>query len=451
MPSRYCAAVVAVLLGGAVGVAADPPRSTPDTVRATIKKLWSNDGDEAATAFTDLEGDPLALPVLRRAAATDPNASHRGVLERLIEKAVLGRDKVLAERVERWAQEGRLDLLTEVRSLTDGKAAEAALDHLLRAAESLREKGGDLVSTRFDKRRRFGPWKWVDGEEFRRSGPKPLFDTEVPLLETYWNQTQAIFADRITAPTREFQYSLVVCRSEFKYLPRTKPQFDDRLSTWNCCTLFANTIVGFEEAGNSVLVLDGDAELYPRARFSGTVLVVNGDVREVGELNKAGFTTCVVWATGDITLTPRTKPHLETVFFAGGKVADAEKVAAKGCAESGVTDFPVLFLNPAEYGLTLEATEGGVKVTRVREKSVFADAGVKAGDVIPRVGQVATATAPAFRRELRRGVIEGAVLLDVVRGKEKLELLVAVPDVPAAPPKKDNGLKATPPKSGDKK
>jgi hypothetical protein len=36
------------------------------------------------------------------------------------------------------------------------------------------------------------------------------------------------------------------------------------------------------------------------------------------------------------------------------------------------------------------------------------------------------------------------VLLDVNRGKEKVELLVAVPDVPAAP-KKDKDLKAGPP------
>lgn len=450
MPSRFCAVAVAVLLGGAIGGAADPPRSTPDTVRATIKKLWSNNGDEAASAVRAMEADPNALPVMRGAAATDPNISHRGVLERLIEKAMERRDKVLAEQIERWAKDGRLDLLTEVRSLTDGKAADAALDHLLRAAQLLRETGGEVLSARHDKARKFGYGKWVDGEEFRRGGPKPLFDTEVTLLETYWNQTQAIFADRINAPTREFQFSLVVCRSEFKNLPRTKPQFDNRLTTWNSCTLFANTTVRFEEVGGSVLVLDGDLELDRSNWVTNSVVVVNGDVREVGRLTKGSFTTCVVWATGDITLTPRAKPNLQAVFLAGGKVAEGEKVAAKGCAEGDVTDFPVLFLDPSEYGLTLEATEAGVKVTKVREKSTFADAGVKAGDVIPRVGQVDTVTAPAFRRELRRGVIEGAVLLDVVRGKEKLELLVTIPDVSAAP-KKDKNLKATPPKKDDKK
>jgi S1-C subfamily serine protease len=133
------------------------------------------------------------------------------------------------------------------------------------------------------------------------------------------------------------------------------------------------------------------------------------------------------------------------VFLAGGKVPNGVGLALDGCTAEDVTEppLPVRFLDPAaDYGLTLDAGKDGMTVSKVAEKSAFADH-LKAGDVIASVSGVNTATAPAFRRELRRGIIEGAMLLDVTRGKEKLELLVPVPDVPPSPKKDKKDPKAT--------
>ncbi len=449
MRPRYRLAMWATLFVGMTGVAA-PPQTTPDTVRATIRQLWSNSGDEAATALSTLESDPHALPVLRRAHATDSNPRHQGDLERLIAKAVARRDKVNAGRVEQWARDGRLDLLTEVRALTDGKAAEAAIDHLLRTGETLREAGVGVLKARGQKP---SPGflldlPWADGSELRRSKTQPLFDTEVVLLEEWYRMNRAVYGDRIDMPGAELQRSVVVARSELNHLARATPTRVGKCQ-WNDSLVFANTGLTVEEVRGCVVVVDGDLELTANriSQLGGSVMVVNGNVTESVTGKAIYIVMNLMWATGDITLTPNSELHRRSVFLAGGKVASADKLALKGCVEENVKEppLPVRFLDPAEFGLTLDATKEGMKVAKVADKSAFAESGLKAGDVITKVGEVATATAPAFRRELRRGVIEGAVLLDVTRGKEKLELLVAVPDVPAVAKKKKDDLKATPP------
>ncbi len=103
-----------------------------------VAKLWSKDGDEAAAATKALLAEPLAWPVLRVGAVTDLDPAHRGTLERLATEVEKGRDKAVVKLLDQWTKDGRLDLLTEVRSLTDGKAAELALDGLLRAVPTLR-------------------------------------------------------------------------------------------------------------------------------------------------------------------------------------------------------------------------------------------------------------------------------------------------------------------------
>ena len=437
-----CWVLIVVVCGSAVR-GADPV--TPATVRATMKQLWSNNVDEAIAAEKALAADSLALPMLRQALATDPNPRHQGDLERVIVKAVAQRDKVNAERVMRWAKDDRLDLLTEVRALSNGDAAQTAIDQLLRRAQALKDAGQTTLTAKCPKSHGVGSRWWADGATFRRDIPKPLYASELELLESYQRSKQGLFGDRIDAPCQDMADSLVVCRSELSHFVRAKPLNAGR-SEWSGCLLFANSTVQFQCVYGGLMVIDGDLELVESADFGGCVVVVNGNVTELVNAPSSAFSSSVVWATGDIRVNPRRGPLADTLFFAGGKIADADKLALKGCAVENVKEppFAVRFLDPAEFGLTLDATKEGMKVAKVADKSAFAEGGLKAGDLIAKVGEVATATAPAFRRELRRGVIEGAVLLDVTRGKEKLELLVAVPDVPAVAKKKDD-VKAAPP------
>jgi hypothetical protein len=440
--SRSLLLTIGVLfVGSGANPAADAPRPTPESVRATIQQIWSKDGGEGARAWQAVEAHPLALPVLRRELAADPNLSHRGDLERLIAKLIARQDKVNAERVDRWATEGRLDLLTEVRALTDGKAADLALTRLLDAGQELRLAAGAALGDRLARYpggflpRLPGPSRAA----FDASKTTPAFDSDIVFAEKDMRSRVALFAERLEAPTEDLQESLLVGRAAIRLVPKS-----GRCELAGCL-VYANTPPPLLEVTGSVIVVDGDLEFTRPTRISGSILVVNGDVTCGDAVPVCSLHMCVTWATGDIRL-PVPTPPANSLFFAGGKVADAEKLATKGGAEGNVKEppLPVRFLDPAEFGLTLEATKGGMKVAKVADKSAFAEAGLKGGDVIARVGEVDTATAPAFRRELRRGVVEGAVLLDVNRGKEKVELLVAVPDVPAAP-KKDKDLKAGPP------
>lgn len=447
MDTRFSLLVVLVAWV-ASAPAADPPRPTPESLRATTKLLWSNNVDEAIAAVKILEAEPLALAVLRRALATDANPRHQGDLERLIAKAVARQDRVNAERVGKWYEGGRLDMLTEVRALTNGKAADAATEYLLRAALDLREVGFALKApTPPNRVERSDPWE--NGLGRKQSQMTQLFDDELILNKVTRRTGCALFADRLDMPCGDVSNSLVVSRSRLTHLTIGIVNTVGRERTGRCqwvnSLLFANTSVQLEEFAGCVLVVDGDVELVPGADLGGSIIVANGNVRESKDYADARAYKSVVWAAGDITMTPHNRRH-DSLFFAGGKVANAEKLALKGCVEENVKEppLPVRFLDPAEFGLKLEADKEGMKVTKVADKSAFAEGGLKAGDVIVRVGEVATATAPAFRRELRRGVIEGTVLLDVIRGKEKVELLVPVPDVPAAPKKKGD-LKAPPP------
>lgn len=431
--------VPAVVLIGAAGVCADSPRPSLANTRATIKKLWSSDPDQVAAAYKALEADPLAVPVLRRAIATDPEPAHRGVMERLLATRLKAQDAVLAKRIDQWTKDGRLDLLTEVRSLTDGPAAELALDGLLKSAGTLISVGRELIAPHSQRAAvvfRAGP-PWKDGTAFAKDGPTPLFDVKVKELEKQTRQESAVFADRVTLPSVDLYRAVLVCRSHLDTLS-TSPVYGGR-SKWYESLVCVNSSLTLDSLSGSVVVVDGDVVLtsnrfFPVPDYS--VLVANGDVTLAPNVAPPNGTASVIWATGDIDLPAKSGPYF-SVWQAGGKVTNADELAKLGAVTQNVKEppLPVRFLDPAtDFGLSLEATKGGMKVAKLSERSPFADH-LKVGDVITRVGVVPTTTAPAFRRELRRGVIEGAMLVDVVRETKKVELLLAVPDVPPAPKK----------------
>lgn len=438
---RWCALVV-ILCPGVVA-AADPPRSTPESVRATIIQLWSNKPDEVEAAFRKLADDPLALPVLRRAAATDPDVGRRAVLEKVVANGMARQDKVSAGRVTAWADDGRLDLLTEVRALTDRKAADAALTHLIERGQGLIPVGQKLLGERLPGQAEdlLRSLPCADRAAFDKSNAKPQFDAEHALGESKHREFLALFADRIAVPTENLFHSVLVARSELTTLSaKGRPRMVRSL-------VLANAALQVREVTSSVVVVDGDLELVKGSDLTGCVVVVNGDIVYGAGASVGLFWKCLLWATGDIGMKPGRRPH-QSVFLANGKIPHWDGLADEGCVNMNVKEppLPVRFLDPAaDYGLTLDAGKDGMTVAKIAEKSAFAEY-LKAGDVIAAVTGVKTATAPAFRRELRRGIIEGAVLLDVTRGKEKLELLVPVPDVPAALKKaKEKDLKATPP------
>jgi serine protease Do len=68
-------------------------------------------------------------------------------------------------------------------------------------------------------------------------------------------------------------------------------------------------------------------------------------------------------------------------------------------------------------GLTVEPAQGGLSIRRVADRSVAAERGLRAGDVILGANGQKTGSAEALGREVLRGLDRGGLLLAVQRGR----------------------------------
>lgn len=102
----------------------------------------------------------------------------------------------------------------------------------------------------------------------------------------------------------------------------------------------------------------------------------------------------------------------------GGRVEEVRIVALPSAAP---TSSPNL-------GLTMRTRAGiGAEVTRVEDRSVAAQAGIQAGDVITRIGEVATPSAAEVRRQFDARPKDGAVPVAITRGREHLVVALVKP------------------------
>ncbi len=105
--------------------------------------------------------------------------------------------------------------------------------------------------------------------------------------------------------------------------------------------------------------------------------------------------------------------------------------AYKNCSIKQNEPFPlsfVRFFDPAREGVTVEPADGGVRVKTVDAAKPFAQAGLRAGDVIAAVDGTASASPEVFRRLLRRAWVgDEGVALQVVRGGKTRQILVPTP------------------------
>ena len=77
--------------------------------------------------------------------------------------------------------------------------------------------------------------------------------------------------------------------------------------------------------------------------------------------------------------------------------------------------------------------KGGLNLTKVADWSPFAKYGVQEGDVVTKIDDVAADSIPAFRRQLRQGIIRESVILHITRGVEKTTRIVFLDGIPLAP------------------
>lgn len=189
---------------------------------------------------------------------------------------------------------------------------------------------------------------------------------------------------------------------------------------------------------SSLIICDGDVELFGHLWRERCVIIANGNIRAAEE-KSIPITRSLLCAAGDIIQT--TPGGDNNLFLAGGSVKFAlpPKNVAEIREKQKSLSFGVRFLDPVDFGLILAAQNGGVQVMGIRSDSPFARYGVKDGDVITVIDDVTTDSIPQFRRQLRRGVLAESVVLRIRRGNERITRIVFLDGIPlpAAPPPRE--------------
>jgi hypothetical protein len=86
----------------------------------------------------------------------------------------------------------------------------------------------------------------------------------------------------------------------------------------------------------------------------------------------------------------------------------------------------VTFFDPAHYGLHGDWAENGFRIRTIDSAgNLFERAGLQQSDVVTAVGDTPATSATAFRRLLRKAIVDDEVFtLRVRRGKELREIVV---------------------------
>jgi hypothetical protein len=169
--------------------------------------------------------------------------------------------------------------------------------------------------------------------------------------------------------------------------------------------IFAGGSVDISNTFESLIVCDGDFTV--RTDIGRSFIVARGIIRCGGGVRASRLVSC-----GDVQLT---RPQ---------RVFDS-KVVEKEPKPLGF----VKFFDPADVGIKVEKADGGVRVKEAAKGKMFAEAGLRADDVVTAVDGEAVKDAEQFRRVLRAKLaLEGKNVFKVRRGDKALDIPVAHKD-----------------------
>jgi PDZ domain-containing protein len=153
-------------------------------------------------------------------------------------------------------------------------------------------------------------------------------------------------------------------------------------------------------AVNSLIVCDGDVTLPDAER-------------------------CVIVAGGSIAL----DRAAHCVLAARGSVKVKGDPAATTIRENETAPLDVVtFFDPSQLGAEASLADGRVRIDKVNDGTPLATVGLRAGDVVTAVDGADVASPNAFRKALRRGLVEGKAVLKVRRGADTIPISVRLPD-----------------------
>ncbi len=397
-----------------------------------VRNLKSTDLETQRAATAALgQLDLVAIPFLRAELRRADAGQHRQAMTKQSDALKAKMWETNRPRVANWLSAGRWDMVNELLSTGHGKEATPVLE--------LAAKERGVLSVAFDirlaslqdptKPRTNASVEYPPNPAWlakRRSSDDPITEMKGVATDTLDNWVLRAEVCRLSYKFRNGCFLAVRSR-----LTDALPE--DYISEWHRSNLFVNNGFTAREVYESLVICDGDFNLNGRLHgIVSSLVICNGDFIADENITPQSVMGSVIYATGDITFPIKIKKPSGSIFFAGGKVHDGKAVADAKNVHEGVTEppFNVRFLDPKEFGLTLDVAKGGLTVAKLDEKSAFAKQGLKAGDLITHADDLPMKTVADFRRELRRGVIDGGLLVRVERDGKTIPMLFEVPDAP---------------------
>jgi type II secretory pathway component PulC len=180
------------------------------------------------------------------------------------------------------------------------------------------------------------------------------------------------------------------------------------------------------QAGSSISesIILANGNVTTGRHLSRAIVVCDGDV----EVTETAHNTIVI-ARGRITVH---QYATHSTLIAGGKVSLAKEgppnlrnvVQEK---QSTPLDY-ITFFELSTVGVEAKAADGAVRVSAVAEGKPFADAGVRAGDVITAVNGKKPDSAESLRRLLRDALAVGDATVILRRGEKTETVTVSLPE-----------------------
>jgi hypothetical protein len=382
---------------------APPPRPAGDApVADLIRRLGSGDfrEREAATArlsALDLDRPPAEL----RAALTDPDPEVRrraGLAVRAIEKQAVGRTTAPGRR---FAEAGAIDRFVASSAgwspvPDDPRLWQPALDLARRLVKEsgYREQWPPAEC----------PRAFLDVAEFRKAfSPRFLITGSSHRIPDRHESGAVLYHvnEAVVAPDAAAPWGL----GAGIYVVRGPVRVKTAIGT---CIVFANgSVTVGEHAANAVIVADGDVDIGDRCL--GCVVVARGDIRVRRVTSQS-----VLVAGGSVTTEPPEQPRPNLASTVGQN-------------EPNPFGF-VTWFELAQVGVEAAEADGGVAVKSVAAGKPFAVAGVRAGDLVTKVGDHPVATPEEFRRRVRDAhAVAAEATLTVRRDGQPITVRVALP------------------------
>jgi hypothetical protein len=302
-----------------------------------------------------------------------------------IEKRAFERNK---KRLAWWATTRRFDLCAElIVACPSDKEAVGLAELTTRAAREVGAEAAERLGIAFGP----GPGLWLPSPFSQVTAYTQLADEKVIVPRGYNSSGQTLVrADICELGVNDTHCFFVAVRSGIHYL-------DPKMllgNVWLNSIALVNNSMSVRAVESSVIICDGDVELLDLWKER-CVIIANGNIRGASHTKWS-----VLGAAGDIL----TRRGEKNVLYAGGKV-EAPGPTDRVYQKQQALPFGVRFVSPADFGLELAAQNGGMQVLGITPDSPFAKYGVKDGDVITAIDEVAADSIPAFRRQLRRGTL----------------------------------------------